>query len=277
MVPKGSMPKPRRTTGGQTFTATEIDSGLSTDHHVAERVVHHVRDLIEQGTLKPGDRLPAERLLAAQIGISRPSLRAGLRALAAMGIVEARHGSGTFIKAGPIMLVPEPLQLLAALHGLTRDELFEARRLLEVGVAGLAAERATPEQIAAMADAVAGMFAGLGDPPEHLAHDVRFHRSTSSLSATPMSATSSIQAGRATQRPTRSASPRMNSGRTLQQRFPPSYTSSATSDTNRDPSSARAVCTTTSKALATFDSMTSKSLMSSPVRSQSLRTAAQAG
>ncbi|MFQ9180671.1 MAG: hypothetical protein ACLR3C_12810 [Eggerthella lenta] len=49
----------------------------------------------------------------------------------------------------------------------------------------------------------------------------------------------------------------MNSGRTLQQRFPPSYTSSATSDTNRDPSSARAVCTTTSKALATFDSMTS--------------------
>jgi GntR family transcriptional repressor for pyruvate dehydrogenase complex len=143
---------------------------------VAERVVHHVRDLIERGTIKPGDRLPAERLLAAQIGISRPSLRAGLRALAAMGIVEARHGSGTFIKAGPIMLVPEPLQLLAALHGLTRDELFEARRLLEVGVAGLAAERATPEQVAAMADAVAGMFAGLGDPPEHLAHDVRFHR-----------------------------------------------------------------------------------------------------
>ena len=88
-------------------------------------------------------------------------------------------------------------------------------------------------------------------------HDVRFHRSSSSLSATPRSATSSIQAGRATQRPTRSASPRMNSGRTLQQRFPPSYTSSATSDTNRDPSSARAVCTTTSKALATFDSMTS--------------------
>jgi GntR family transcriptional repressor for pyruvate dehydrogenase complex len=143
---------------------------------VAERVVRHVRQLIERGALKPGDRLPAERVLAGEIGVSRPSLRAGLRALAAMGVVQARHGSGTYITGGPITLVPEPLRMLAALHGIRRDELFEARRLLEVGVAGLAAERATPEQLAAMADEVAGMFAGLGDPQQHLTHDVRFHR-----------------------------------------------------------------------------------------------------
>ena len=52
--------------------------------------------------------------------------------------------------------------MLAALHGVTRDQLFEARRLLEGGVAGLAAERASPEQLAAMADEVAGMFAARG-------------------------------------------------------------------------------------------------------------------
>lgn len=138
--------------------------------------MRHVRALIDRGALKPGARLPAERELAAQIGVSRPSLRAGLRALAAMGVVEARHGSGTYITEGPVTLLGEPLQMLAALHGISRDELFEARRLLEVGVAGLAAERASPDQLVAMADEVAGMFAGLDDPPEHLKHDVRFHR-----------------------------------------------------------------------------------------------------
>jgi len=163
-------------TGGKTFEQSPDTIGLSTDRRVAERVVRHVRQLIERGALKPGDRLPAERALAEKIGVSRPSLRAGLRALAAMGVVQTRHGSGTYITGGPITLVPEPLRMLAALHGIGRDELFEARRLLEVGVAGLAAERATPDQLAAMADEVAGMFAGLGDPHEHLTHDVRFHR-----------------------------------------------------------------------------------------------------
>jgi GntR family transcriptional repressor for pyruvate dehydrogenase complex len=143
---------------------------------VADLVVSHVRALIERGALKPGDRLPAERLLALDIGISRPSLRAGLRALSAMGVVDTRHGSGTYVTGGPPTLASEPLHMLAALHGLTRDELFEARLLLEVGVAGLAAERASPEQLATLADAVTGMFASLGDAQEHVAYDLRFHR-----------------------------------------------------------------------------------------------------
>ena len=65
-----------------------------------EQVVSHVRDLIERGELRPGDRLPAERDLATQIGVSRPTVRAGLRALAAMGVVQSRHGSGTYIPPG---------------------------------------------------------------------------------------------------------------------------------------------------------------------------------
>ena len=64
-------------------------------------VVAHIRDLIEKGLVRPGDKLPAERDLAAKIGVSRPTLRVGLRALAAMGIVESRHGSGTYIPDGP--------------------------------------------------------------------------------------------------------------------------------------------------------------------------------
>ena len=140
------------------------------------QVVEHVRRLLETGKVRPGDRLPPERELATHIGVSRPSVRSGLRSLQTMGIVESRQGSGTYIVDGPARLAGDPLRFLAALHGLTREEMFEARRVLEVGTAGLAAERATAEQIAAMADEVTGMFASLDEPQRYLLHDVQFHR-----------------------------------------------------------------------------------------------------
>lgn len=136
----------------------------------------HLERLIVSGQLKPGDRLPAERELARQVGVSRPTVRSGLRSLAALGVVESRHGAGTFITAGPPKLSTGPLSLMAALHGFTRDEMFEGRRVLEMGAAGLAAERATGENLASMAEEVTGMFASLQDPQAFLLHDVRFHR-----------------------------------------------------------------------------------------------------
>src|SRR5262245_46797479 len=78
----------------------------------ADQVVAHVRGLIERKRLRPGDRLPAERDLAAQIGVSRPTVRMGLHALAAMGCVESRHGSGTFIPDGPPAIGTQSLSLL---------------------------------------------------------------------------------------------------------------------------------------------------------------------
>src|SRR5262249_54370800 len=116
-----------------------------------DQVVAFVRDLIVRGRLRPGDRLPGERELATRIGVSGPSVRAGLHALAAMGVVRSRHGSGTYIPDGPPALGSEPLSFLAALHGFTRDEMYEARRILEVEAAALAAERATPDQLPAPA------------------------------------------------------------------------------------------------------------------------------
>src|SRR3954468_11684004 len=141
-----------------------------------EQVVAFVRDLIVRGRLRPGDRLPGERELATQIGVRRPSVRAGLHALAAMGVVRSRRGSGTYSPDGPPALGSEPLSFLAALHGFTREEMYEARRILEVGAAGLAAERAFPDQMATLADEVAGLFASLDDPQVFLVHDINFHR-----------------------------------------------------------------------------------------------------
>src|SRR6266498_2115582 len=106
----------------------------------ADQVVQHVATLIERGELRPGDRLPPERELAHALGVSRPTVRAGLHALAAMGVTESRQGAGTFITTGPPKLGAGPLSFLAALHGFTREQIFEARKVLEVGAAGLAAE-----------------------------------------------------------------------------------------------------------------------------------------
>lgn len=145
-----------------------------------DRVVEHVRRLIEQGALGRGGRLPGERDLAQELGVSRPSVRSGLEALEAMGVVVSRRGAGTFIADGPPDLGKEPLSLLASLYRLTAVEMFEARLVLEVGIAGLAARHASADQLAAIADEVSEMFAALEDPRAFLLHDVRFHRAIAS-------------------------------------------------------------------------------------------------
>jgi GntR family transcriptional repressor for pyruvate dehydrogenase complex len=168
-----------------TSTPNRADPNVR-DPIAAEQVVAHVRGLIERGELKPGARLASERELVQAIGVSRPSVRAGLRSLAAIGVVTTRQGAGTFITTGPPALLNEPLGMLAALHGVTREELFEVRRVLEVSSVALAAKRATGDQLAAMSDEITGMYASLDDPQEFLRQDVRFHRAVASGSNNPV-------------------------------------------------------------------------------------------
>ena len=142
--------------------------------------------MIETGELKPGDRLPAERDLSERFSMSRPSLRAALHSLAGMGLLQFRHGSGTYITEGPPALSEGPLALLASLHGFTDDEMFEARMQLEVGVAGLAAERATPAHLERMKAEILGMAGAMRDPHAYLVHDIDFHRTIAAASQNPI-------------------------------------------------------------------------------------------
>ena len=153
---------------------------------MTEEVVNQVRELVRLGKLKPGDRLPPEREMAKQLGISRASLRTGLRFLSASGVLSSRHGSGTYIAAGPPLLDSQPLSMLAALHGFTTDKMFEARRLVEVAVAGLAAENATDQQLRLMSDEVTETYAALDNPQEYLVHDFGFHRAVAAASGNPI-------------------------------------------------------------------------------------------
>lgn len=150
----------------------------------SESVVLQLREMIQRGELRPGDRLPPERDLAKLFGVSRPTLRAGIRSLAAVGVLQSRQGAGTFVvdTEGSPSLDSSPLRLMAALHGFTGTEMFEARQSLEMAIAGLAAERATGDQMASMAEELAGMYASMDEPEQYLLHDMRFHQTVAAAS-----------------------------------------------------------------------------------------------
>jgi GntR family transcriptional repressor for pyruvate dehydrogenase complex len=149
-------------------------------------VVNHVRALIEKGTLKPGDKIPAERDFARTLNISRASLRAGIGYMAALGVMKIKHGVGTFIADGPPEFGQASLSFIGALHGFQSWQMFEARILLESGLAALAAERGKDEHHAALAEEVAEMFAAVDKPTEYLIHDVIFHRIIAQASGNPI-------------------------------------------------------------------------------------------
>jgi len=150
------------------------------------QVVNHVRALIENGTLKPGDQIPPERDLARTLQISRASLRTGIGYLAALGVMKIKHGVGTFVADGPPDFGRASLSFIGALHGFQSWQMFEARILLESGMAALAAERGKEEHHAALAEEVAEMFATLEKPTDYLIHDVLFHRVIAQASGNPI-------------------------------------------------------------------------------------------
>jgi GntR family transcriptional repressor for pyruvate dehydrogenase complex len=156
------------------------------DRLAPDLVTRHIRELIVRGELARGQKLPTERELVRRLNVSRTTVRAGLQALASKGVLVIRQGAGTFVANGPPVLDSEPLNYLAALHGFTRHEMFEARRTLEAGVAGLAAENATGADLAGIADEVTGMFASLDEAQVFLVHDIRFHRAVAAASHNPI-------------------------------------------------------------------------------------------
>jgi GntR family transcriptional repressor for pyruvate dehydrogenase complex len=150
----------------------------------AEEVVTRLREMIQNGELAAGDRLPPERDLAKLLGVSRPTLRAGIRSLATVGILQSKQGAGTFVaeaEESPT-LDTGALKLLSALHGFTSDEMFEARIALEMSIAALAAERATSEQMAQLAEEIAGMYASVERPEQYLVDDMPFHQTVAAAS-----------------------------------------------------------------------------------------------
>lgn len=151
-------------------------SGSRSDH-----VIEHVKRMIATGELKAGDRLPIEKDLAAQLGVSRGSLREAVRSLATLGVLETRQGDGTYVtKLDPQSLL-RPLEFWAGLQEATQSvDLLAVRRVLETESAGLAAVRLTDEEFdeleAILADIDTGLTSGDLAPEHFIDADAEFHR-----------------------------------------------------------------------------------------------------
>lgn len=143
----------------------------------AEAVVNHFKELISTGTLKPGDALPSERALQAELGISRFALREGLARLSALGLITCAQGRASTVNGGVDRrrLGDAFTALAAEAPERWSEELFAARRLIEVEAAGLAAEERSAAQLAALR-ALADQLAGsLEDGEAYARIDLRFH------------------------------------------------------------------------------------------------------
>ncbi len=111
---------------------------------VTEDAIHKIRERIVSGSWGPGDRLPKESELAAELGLSRNSLREAVRALSQLRVLEVRQGDGTYVSSlEPDLLLESTGFVTHLLLGDTALELFEVRRLLEGSAAALAAARIT--------------------------------------------------------------------------------------------------------------------------------------
>ncbi|MFV5992700.1 FadR/GntR family transcriptional regulator [Streptomyces sp. NPDC056231] len=150
-----------------------------------EKAVQGLRCMISSGRLGAECRLPPEGELCEELGVSRSSLREAVRMLAALGVVESRHGSGTFVSQlrpadmiGSLSLTIELLPLDGVL------ELFEARRVLEAHVAAQAAARITPEELKALIATMEALEA-TDDPEKGSELNHRFHSEIARIAGNP--------------------------------------------------------------------------------------------
>jgi DNA-binding FadR family transcriptional regulator len=147
-----------------------------------DEVVDGIRTMILDGRLKAGSRLPIEKDLAVELGVSRGSLREGVRALSVLGVLETRQGDGTYVTSLDPAVLLGSVGFVVDLNGPGSAKSFHAvRRLLETEAAGLAASRI--DQAGLDAAGAALVEAGKlieADPDNHEALmecDISFHRS----------------------------------------------------------------------------------------------------
>jgi GntR family transcriptional regulator, transcriptional repressor for pyruvate dehydrogenase complex len=155
------------------------------EDRLADKVADLLRKAILSGQLRPGDRLPPERVLGDRFGVSRTVVREAIRSLTANGLVEVRSGSGSVVARVGAGAVAETMQLYLQGATLQASAIDEVRAMLEVHVAGVAAERATEEDLQDMRDALSAMAAAR-DHERRAAHEAELHRCVARAARNPL-------------------------------------------------------------------------------------------
>ena len=121
-----------------------MEVGQIRQRRLSDNIVEQLETMILEGTLQPGQRLPAERALAEQFGVSRPSLREAVQKLVAKGLLISRQGGGNYVSDSLGSSFSDPLLSLLEGHPEAHRDLLEFRHTLEADCAYYAALRATP-------------------------------------------------------------------------------------------------------------------------------------
>jgi GntR family transcriptional regulator, transcriptional repressor for pyruvate dehydrogenase complex len=143
---------------------------------LTDEAIEKIKAMIVSGTLRAGDRLPKEADLAADLGLSRSSLREAVKALSLVNILDVRRGDGTYVTSLEPPVLLEVLSFIVDFHRDTSVlEFLRVRRILEPAATAMAAERITPED----SDGLRKLLDSLGPAPdaeELVANDLEFHR-----------------------------------------------------------------------------------------------------
>ncbi|MFJ8044143.1 FadR/GntR family transcriptional regulator [Kitasatospora sp. NPDC096147] len=153
---------------------------------VTDEAIGKIKEMIVSGALRPGDRLPKEADLAAELGLSRNSLREAVKALSLLNILDVRQGDGTYVSSLEPAALLEAVSFVLDFH---RDDTvlqaFQVRGILEPAATGLAAQRITPEQLSGLRE----LLTGLGEHPSVealVASDLEFHRRIADAAGIPL-------------------------------------------------------------------------------------------
>ena len=153
---------------------------------VSEEIVDEILSMIREGKIRPGDRLPSERQLAANLNVSRPSLREAMRALSVMNVVDIIHGDGVYVTT----LEPEKLfqhfEFVFSLDDSTFLQLFEARQVVEAGFAEMAAANATETDIRELETILARAAECVDDAELFLQTDLDMHDKIAEIAHNPI-------------------------------------------------------------------------------------------
>ena len=150
-------------------------SGKLAVQRLSDTIAHELERRILDGALKPGDRLQPERELAAELGVSRPSLREAIQKLVSKGLLHSRQGGGTYVTDRLDAGFIDPWQDMLRQHPNIQADLLEFRGMLECEAAALAARRATDADLQRIGEAYArveALFAE-GTSPEVLEQQVK--------------------------------------------------------------------------------------------------------
>lgn len=155
-------------------------------HNVVDDIIEQFKQALIKGDFQPGQKLPSEPELSEQLGVGRSTVREAIKILGAMGAVEVRRGDGTYVSEGVSPAVIQPLLFAILVEPKDAEDLYEFRRIIEVGYCKLAAEKADMADFERMESVINEMeqyFTGGGRDTVVLAElDLKFH--TAILEAT---------------------------------------------------------------------------------------------